>query len=79
MTHSIPDSRTNRRHEAHAQAVAALAQCSLMLTMIRHEGFERFHRLPAERQAEYIDYVGALAEQARTALAMADGVVTAAA
>jgi len=44
-----------------------------MLTMIRYEGFERFRQLPAERQAEYIEYAGTLAEQARAALAAADG------
>ncbi len=45
-----------------------------MLTMIRYEGFERFRQLPVERQAEYIEYAGALAEQARAALTAADGV-----
>jgi len=73
MTHSIPDSRIALKHDAHAQAVSALAQCSLMLTMIRYEGFERFRQLPVERQAEYIEYAGTLAEQARAALAAADG------
>ena len=73
MTHSISDARIAGKHDAHAQAVSALAQCSLMLSVIRHEGFERFRQLPVERQAEYIDYVGALAEQARAALAAAGG------
>lgn len=65
MTQSIPDSHIARQHEAHAQAASAVAQCSHMLAAIRHEGFEQLRQLPIKRQAEYIDYVGGLAEQAR--------------
>ncbi|KHK54777.1 hypothetical protein PI87_14320 [Ralstonia sp. A12] len=75
MTHPTPDTFAPQRLEAHAALFDRLSKLRTLLDMLHANGFEHFHRLEANRQAEYLWMCKEHADGAYDAMLVSDGVV----